>query len=193
MAKFLFRNLDPIYISTRNEQRCPFPNLLANLDYLIFENSLCCGGRIHFIILIFIYFIIREVDHLFECFPGPLLFFTHWFVGTLFILWIANVSLSYFFPRESLSFNFICSVFYYKTCKTSNCLSFSIMDSGSHLLLIKPFPYKIFFPCLFLIFLWFGFLHLNLITSGMYSGERSMNLSLFFFQMASQLPTSSIK
>ena len=28
----------------------------------------------HFIILIFISFIIREVDHLFECFSGPLLF-----------------------------------------------------------------------------------------------------------------------
>ena len=74
MAKFLFRNLEPIYTSTSNEQRCPFPNLLANLEYLIFENCLCCGGRIHFIILIFIYFIIREVDHLFECFPGLLLF-----------------------------------------------------------------------------------------------------------------------
>ena len=115
-------------------------------------------------------------------------FFTHWFVETLFILWIVNVSLSYFFPRESLSFNFICSVFYCKICKTSNCLSFSIMDSGSHLLLIKPFPYKIFFPCLFLIFLWFEFLHLNLITSGMYSGERSMNLSYFFFKWPASCP-----
>ena len=91
------------------------------------------------------------------------------------------ISVIFFPPRQSLSFNFICSVFYCKICKTSNCLSFSIMDSGSHLLLINLFPCKIFFHCFFLIFLWFGFLHLNIIPSGMYSGERSMNLSLFFF------------
>ena len=104
MAKFLFRNLEPIYTSISNEQRGPFPNLLVSLEYLIFENCLCCGGRMHFIILIFISFIIREVDHLFECFSGPLLFFTHWFVETLFILWIVNVSLSYFPPQAKLVF-----------------------------------------------------------------------------------------
>ena len=194
IARLFSKVVIPIYTSTSNEQRGPFPYLLVSLEYLIFENCLCCGGRIHFIILIFISFIIREVDHLFEWFSGPLLFFAHWFVETLFVLWILNASLSYFSPRQSLSFNFICSVFYCKICKTSNCLSFSIIDSGSHLLLIKLFPYKIFFHCFFLIFLWFGFLHLNIIPSGMYSGERSMNLSFFFFfQTASQLPTSSIK
>lgn len=46
----------------------------ANLDYLIFENCLCDGGRIHFFVLTFISFIIREGDHLFECYPRSLLF-----------------------------------------------------------------------------------------------------------------------
>ena len=142
-------------------------------------------------ILIFISFIIREVDHLFEWFSGPLLFFAHWFVETLFVLWILNASLSYFSPRQSLSFNFICSVFYCKICKTSNCLSFSIIDSGSHLLLIKLFPYKIFFHCFFLIFLWFGFLHLNIFFISFFTrlywswflcviGKRRFVLLLFF-------------
>lgn len=54
-----------------------------------------------------------------------------------------------FFPKRSLSFNFICNAFYYKICKTSKCLSFPLWLLGLICHLERLYPYKIFFHSFF--------------------------------------------
>lgn len=129
IAKFLSKKLGPIYTYISNVWKCLFPNLLDNWVFDLWKLS-TWWGKMHFIVLIFNSFIIREIDHLFECCSCFFEFFFSLIVAAISSLWIVNLSLSYFSFKWSLSFNFICNVFYYKICKTSNCLSFPLWLLG---------------------------------------------------------------
>lgn len=116
IAKLLSKKLEPIYISTSSVRKCLFPNLLANSKYLIFADCQCDVRRAHPIVPTFISFIIREIDHLFEGCSGSLLFFSLICSSSFYLMESKSTSVI-FSPKGSLSFDFICSVFYYKSVK----------------------------------------------------------------------------
>lgn len=104
-------------------------------------------------------------------------FFSHRFVAALSISWRVNLPLLYFLLSKACLSTSLATYFTIKSVKPQTVYLFHygfwvLFATYKGFILIK-YSSIVFF----LIFLWFGLLHLNFIPSGIDSCERSMNPS----------------
>lgn len=176
MAKLLSnKKLEPFYNSTSNVWKCPFPNLcqlglfdLWKLSVWWGENTFLCSN--------FHFFYYWRGWSSFWMLSKVFAFFVFLLICRCSFYLMDNKCISVIIssPSEACLSTLFAMDFTIKICKTLNCLSFPLPFLG----LVCHFLIK-YSSSFFLIFSWFGFLHLNFIPSGIYSGERSMNP--FFF------------